>query len=106
MSGRDLAVTAKAAVFKCHPQGLCMSGIHAGQDADTDALKRIREAVPGTPVFSNTGTRRENVKDKLAACDGAFVGTAFKKDGKFMNFVEYELVKEFMETVRECRGDQ
>lgn len=106
LSGRDLAVTAKAAVFKCHPQGLCMSGIHAGQDADTDALKRIREAVPGTPVFSNTGTRRENVKDKLAACDGAFVGTAFKKDGKFMNFVEYELVKEFMETVRECRGDQ
>ena len=46
------------------------------------------------------------MKDKLAACDGAFVGTAFKKDGKFMNFVEYELVKEFMETVRECRGDQ
>ncbi|MCI8464331.1 MAG: BtpA/SgcQ family protein [Lachnospiraceae bacterium] len=106
LSGRELEVIAKATVFKCHPEGICMSGIHAGLEADTDDLRRIRAAVPGTPVFSNTGTRKENVADKLAACDGAFVGTAFKKNGEFLNFVDGELVKEFMETVRRHRKDQ
>lgn len=46
LSGRDLEVTAKATVFKCHPQGVCMSGIHAGLDADTGDLQKIRDAVP------------------------------------------------------------
>lgn len=106
LSGRPLEVTAKATVFKCHPHGLCMSGIHAGCDADNSELQRIRDAVPGTPVLSNTGTKKENVAEKLKYCDGAFVGTAFKKDGKFENFVEYERVKEFMEVVHACRGNE
>lgn len=105
LSGRDIEVIARATVFKCHPEGLCMSGIHAGQDADSTFLKRIREAVPGTPVFSNTGTNAANVAEKLRCCDGAFVGTAFKKDGKFENFVDEARVREFMEIVRACRGN-
>lgn len=106
LSGRKLDVIAKATVFKCKPDGLCMSGIHAGHDADTSFLQEIRDAVPGTPVFSNTGTTKDNVAEKLQCCDGAFVGTAFKKDGKFENFVDYERVKAFMDEVHACRGDQ
>lgn len=105
LSGRSLEVIARATVFKCQPAGLCMSGIHAGEDADTSLLQRIRDAVPGTPVFSNTGTRKGNVAEKLKYCDGAFVGTSFKKDGKFENFVDYARVKEFMDTVHANRGD-
>lgn len=105
LSQRSLEVIAKATVFKCRPEGICMSGIHAGQDADTGLLQKIRDAVPGTPVFSNTGTSKENVREKLGSCDGAFVGTSFKKDGKFENFVEYERVKEFMDIVHAFRAD-
>ena len=105
LSGRPLDVIAKATVFKCHPQGLCMSGIHAGLEAGSSDLQKIRDAVPGTPVLSNTGTKKENVIEKLQHCDGAFVGTAFKKDGKFENFVEYARVKEFMDIVRAYRGE-
>ena len=105
LSQRSLDVIAKATVFKCHPEGICMSGIHAGHDADTSLLQEIRDAVPGTPVFSNTGTRKENVAEKLQYCDGAFVGTAFKKDGKFENFVDYERVRAFMDEARSARGD-
>ena len=105
LSGRSLEVTAKATVFKCRPQGLCMSGIHAGEDADSTLLQRIRQAVPGVPVFSNTGTRKENVSEKLKYCDGAFVGTAFKKEGRFENYVEFDRVKEFMDLVRSVRAE-
>lgn len=105
LSGRSLDVIAKATVFKCKPDGLCMSGIHAGYDADSSFLQEIRNAVPNTPVFSNTGTKKENVVEKLQHCDGAFVGTTFKKNGKFEEFVDYERVKEFMDLVRACRGD-
>ncbi|HCE61636.1 MAG TPA: SgcQ protein [Clostridiales bacterium] len=105
LSGRPLDVIAKATVFKCHPQGLCMSGIHAGLEAGSSDLQKIRDAVPGTPVLSNTGTKKENVIEKLQHCNGAFVGTAFKKDGKFENFVEYARVKEFMDIVRAYRGE-
>ncbi len=104
LSGRSLEVVAQATVFKCQPAGLCISGIHAGEDADTDLLQKIRAAVPGTAVFSNTGTRKENVAEKLKHCDGAFVGTSFKKEGKFENFADRERVEEFMAAVRACRG--
>lgn len=105
LSGRSLDVIAKATVFKCKPDGLCMSGLHAGYDAGTDLLQQIRDAVPGTPVFSNTGTKKENVVEKLQHCDGAFVGTSFKKDGIFENYVDYDRVREFMDEVRAFRGE-
>mgnify|MGYP000205265526 CR=1 FL=1 len=55
------------------------------------------------PVFCNTGCTKENVVEKLSECDGACVGTAFKKDGKFENFVEKQRVMEFMDVVKAYR---
>ena len=49
------------------------------------------------------GVRKENVVEKLSECDGACVGTAFKKDGKFENFVEKQRVMEFMDVVKAYR---
>ena len=104
MSRRSLDVIARATAFKCQPDGICLSGLHAGEEADSALFRQIREAVPGMPLFSNTGTRQENVREKLQACDGAFVGTAFKRDGKFENTVAYERVRDFMAVVRQCRA--
>ena len=56
-----------------------------------------------TPVFCNTGCTKENIVEKLEQCDGACIGTAFKKDGKFSNYVEKERVKEIMDIVKEYR---
>ncbi len=52
-----------------------------------------------------TGCRLDNVADILAAGDGAFVGTTFKKDGKFENSVEAVRVRQFMDRVEEIRKD-
>lgn len=93
----------KSIVFMCHPDGLCASGSGAGQEADDQILIDMKAAAGDVPVFANTGCKAENICRKLDICDGAVVGTAFKKDGKFENFTEYSRVKEFMDIVKEYR---
>ena len=64
----------------------------------------MKETVPDTPVFANTGVRLENIAQQLAIADGAVVGTTFKKDGYIWNDVDVSRVKEFMKKVKEIRG--
>ena len=100
---RDIAEVAKTTVFNNRPDALCVSGITAGAELDSQTLLRVKEAVPGTSVFSNTGCRIENIETQLAHADGAIVGTTFKFDGVFTNPVDSRRVKEFMEKVRGSR---
>ena len=64
----------------------------------------MKNAVPDTAVFCNTGCRLENIERQLSIADGAVVGTTFKVDGKFDNLVDPERVKPFMDKVREIRS--
>ena len=56
-------------------------------------------------MVCGTGCRRETVAQILENCDGAFVGTTFKKDGVFENRVDEQRVREFMDAVKAMRGD-
>ena len=103
LSGRDIGTIAKAVQFKCHPDAMCVSGIQAGHGVDSALIEMIKTAVPEVPVYANTGCKAENIAEKLVYCDGAFVGTSFKYDGKFENSVDPVRVKEFMEIVRSVR---
>ncbi len=104
LSGRDVADIARAVVFKCQPDGLCVSGKSAGSGANRDWLLSVREAVGGSvPVLCNTGLKKETLRETLACCDGGFVGTTFKKDGKFENMVDEERVRAFMDLAAELR---
>ena len=55
-------------------------------------------------MFCNTGCTAANAAAMLAEADGACVGTAFKRDGTFQNYVEYKRVKEFMDVVKDFRA--
>jgi uncharacterized protein len=66
-------------------------------------LKLVKDTVPDTVIFANTGVRLENVKEQLSIADGAVVGTTFKKDGIFENHVDQARVKTFMEKVKSLR---
>lgn len=104
LSGRDVKDIARALVFKCQPDGLCVSGKSAGSDADRESLLSVRKAVDGSvPVLCNTGLKKETLRDKLECCDGGFVGTTFKKEGRFENMVDEERVRAFMDLARELR---
>ena len=100
LADRDMVDVAKSTVFNNRPDALCVSGLTAGRQADTQVLKNVRDAVPGTAVFANTGVRLENVAEQLAVADGAVVGTTFKYDGVFENHVDENRVKAFMDSVK------
>lgn len=104
LSERDIEEIARTTVFNNKPDALCVSGLTAGAETDTQILSRVKRAVPDTAVFCNTGCRAENIEKQLAVADGAIVGTTFKTDGKFENFVDIKRVKEFMSIVKTFRS--
>lgn len=103
MGNRDICDIAKSTVFNNRPDILCVSGLTAGAETDTQILSRVKNTVPNTAVFCNTGCRLENIERQLSIADGAVVGTTFKVDGKFENLVDPKRVKEFMDKVKEFR---
>jgi membrane complex biogenesis BtpA family protein len=103
LAERHVVDIAKSTVFVSQPDGLCVSGLTAGTEAPFETLKQVKEAVPDTPVFANTGVRLSNVEQMLSAADGAIIGTTFKRDGYIWNEVDVTRVREFMQKVREIR---
>ena len=84
---------------------LCASGASAGSETDSEIIRKIKSAAGSVPVFANTGCTAANIREKLSICDGAVVGTAFKKDGKFAEMADAARVKEFMDIVRADRAE-
>jgi membrane complex biogenesis BtpA family protein len=103
LSDRQIADIARSTVFNTRPDALCVSGLTAGEETSTQTLRLVKEAVPETPVFANTGVRIDNLADQLAVADGAIIGTAFKSDGDTWNAVDIERVKAIMQKVKELR---
>ena len=99
----DIVEIAKSTVFNCRPDALCVSGLTAGVSADSQVLRCVKESVPDTIVFANTGCNVNNICEQLEVADGAVVGTTFKYDGKFENHTDKARVKEFMEVVKKFR---
>jgi membrane complex biogenesis BtpA family protein len=104
LAERDIESIARSTVFNNKPDALCVSGLTAGVNTDVNLLSRVKEVVPETVVFANTGVRLENLEEQLSIADGAVTGTTFKYDGKFENHVDVNRVKEFMDKVKAFRS--
>ena len=104
LAPRDIKKITKSILFHCFPDGLCVSGASAGSETSADVIQEVKSVAEQTPVFCNTGCTAANAATMLSKADGACVGTAFRKDGKFQNHVEYQRVKEFMDTVKDFRA--
>jgi membrane complex biogenesis BtpA family protein len=100
-----VADIARSTVFNNKPDALCVSGLTAGSETDSSTLKKVKEAVPDTPVFANTGVSLLNVKEQLAIADGTVTATTFKRDGVFNNEVDQSRVTAFMDVVRHLRKE-
>lgn len=100
---RDICDIARSTVFNNRPDALCVSGLIAGAEAPFETLRLVKEAVPDTPVFANTGVRVDNVQKQLQVADGAVTATTFKRDGYIWNEVDVNRVVEFMTAVKACR---
>lgn len=100
---RDIADIARSTVFNNLPDALCVSGLTAGAETDASTLKTVKDAVPETAVFANTGVRLSNVEEQISIADGTVTATTFKRDGNFFNEVDEKRVKEFMDKVKSLR---
>jgi membrane complex biogenesis BtpA family protein len=103
LDARPIELRAKSAVFSSLADVILVSGPMTGEAVETANLKVVKDALPETPVFANTGVNLANVADILRIADGAVIGTHFKVDGNTWNPVDPERAKEFMRIVRESR---
>jgi len=100
---RTIEEIARSTVFNCQPDAICVSGLIAGAETSLDAMRRVKQVVPETPLFANTGVRADTVAEQFSVADGAIVGTTFKVDGSLWNPVDPERVKAFMQAARAAR---
>ena len=96
---RPIELRAKSAVFSSLADAILVSGPLTGHPVDASDLRRVREAVPGVPLFANTGVRIDNAREILGIADGCVIGTHFKIDGDTWKAVDGERVKRFMDVV-------
>ena len=100
---RPIALRAKSAVFSSLADAVLVSGPITGQPADHSELRQVKEALPDTPVFANTGVTVDTVADVLSVADGAIVGSHFKRDGDTWNAVDFDRARCFMDKVNSLR---
>jgi len=103
LSLKPIEQSAMDAAYRGLADALIVTGARTGVKPDLEDLKRVKEAVPHTPVLVGSGASKENVAKLLEYADGAIVGTHFKKDGITVNRVDEGRVKSFMERVKELR---
>jgi membrane complex biogenesis BtpA family protein len=95
---RDIALTARSAVFSSLADAVCVSGVVTGSGVDVADLRAAKQAVgDDAAVIANTGVRPETVADMLAVADACIVGTALKRDGNTWNEVERQRVEQLVE---------
>ena len=103
LADRDIVQIAKTTEFNNDPDAICVSGLTAGSETDTQVLSLVKGAIKKTPVLCNTGCNKDNIVRQLSVADGAVCATTFKVDGIFENPVDVNRVKEFMDVVKEFR---
>lgn len=72
---------------------------HADEAANARLVGEIKEAHPDLPVILGGFTNHENVARRLAAADGAFVGSCFQGEG-WGSRIDQERVARYMEIVK------
>ena len=79
---------------------LVVSGRATGEATPLEDVKRVRSAVPDTPLLVGSGVNPESAAELLSIADGAIVGTSLKRDGRLGNPVDPERVTRLVEAAR------
>jgi len=101
---RPLPDRARSAVFSSIPDAVLVSGQITGEAAALSDLEAVKRVLPTTPVMANTGVRHDTIADVLRVADGCIVGSALKIDGHTWNAVDPDRARDFMDRVRQIRG--
>ena len=89
----SLEDAAKDAVLRGLADALIVSGTATGTATDPDDVRRVKLAVPNTPVLVGSGFDTQTAPALLTHADGAIVGTSLKHDGQVASPVETARVR-------------
>lgn len=103
LGARTIDVVAKGVAAISLADGICVSGAMTGESIDGGHLRAVRDALPDTSLFANTGVNKATVGEILAVADGVVVGTSLKVDGITWNPVDAGRASEFMDAVHAAR---
>lgn len=104
LADRPIEEIARSTEFNNRPDAICVSGLTAGAETDTQVLTQVKAAVKRTPILCNTGCNIDNIVRQLSSSDGAVCATTFKYDGVFENAVDISRVRAFMDVVKDYRA--
>ncbi len=93
LGATDLEAAARDAVLRGLADALIVSGAATGGATDPGDVRRVKEAVPATPVLIGSGLDARSAPGLLARADGAIVGTSLKRDGRVAGPVDVERVR-------------
>jgi membrane complex biogenesis BtpA family protein len=89
----DIATAARDAVHRGLADALIVSGAATGSSTSLEDARRVKAAVPTTPLLIGSGLDAESAATLLAHADGAIVGTSIKRDGRVEAPVELSRVR-------------
>jgi uncharacterized protein len=80
--------------------GVIVTGRATGAPVDAGLLEAVGRAAGAAPVYIGSGLTVDNAPLLAPLCDGAIVGTAFKRDGQVRAPVDPDRVRALCEAVR------
>lgn len=96
----DPADGTKDCVQRGLTDAVIVTGQATGSPVTPEFLKRVRDTAGEATVLVGSGLSPDNAAELLALCDGALVGTYFKRDGEVHNPVDVDRVRRLVELVR------
>ena len=88
LASLDVEQEARDLVHRGLADALVVNGKATGEAAALAEVKRVRGAVPSTPLLVGSGVTPETIQELLSVADGVIVGTAVKRDGDVRNPVD------------------
>lgn len=82
ISQPDLALAVEETATRAGADAIILSGAGTGKPTDLAALRRVREAACGLPIWIGSGVTAEMVRESLRAADAVIVGTALKQGSR------------------------
>jgi hypothetical protein len=76
-----LLAEARDAAGRGGADALVLSGAATGAATDADEVRRVKEALPNTPLLVGSGVTEENLESFWPWADGMIVGSALKEGG-------------------------
>jgi uncharacterized protein len=84
--------------------GFIITSKFTGVEPKQEDLVKARQATT-LPLLIGSGMTKDNIKNYLPLADIFIVGSTFRKDGKFLEIIDQERLKEFMSEFKNLRDN-